>query len=88
VLSIVFIVSYLSTALPAVGAGALVAWHGDIIGTAKQFGAAVMALAVTAILAAVLPMKRSLYPAKCTRVLFLTLVATFRPNTLGAGPIA
>jgi hypothetical protein len=52
VLSIVFIVSYLSMGLPAIGAGALVAWHGNIIGTAEQFGAGVMALALTAVLAA------------------------------------
>jgi predicted MFS family arabinose efflux permease len=52
VLSIIFIVAYLSMGLPAIGAGALVAWHGNIIGTAEQFGAMVMMLAVTAILAA------------------------------------
>jgi len=52
VLSIVFIVSYLSMGLPAIGAGAFVAWHGNIIGTAEHFGAGVMALALTAVLAA------------------------------------
>jgi predicted MFS family arabinose efflux permease len=52
VLSIIFIVSYLSMGLPAIAAGALVARHGNIIGTAEQFGAVVMALALTAVLAA------------------------------------
>jgi predicted MFS family arabinose efflux permease len=55
VLSIIFIVAYLSMGLPAIAAGALVAWHGNIIGTAEQFGVVVMALAVTAVLAAPLP---------------------------------
>jgi len=54
VLSIVFIVSYLSMGLPAIGAGVLVARHGNIIGTAEEFGAVVMALALAAVLAAAL----------------------------------
>jgi MFS family permease len=52
VLSIVFIVSYLSMGVPAIAAGALVARHGNIIGTAEEFGAVVMALALAAVLAA------------------------------------
>ncbi len=52
VLSIIFIVSYLAMGLPAIGAGALIARHGDIISTAEQFGAVVMALALTAVVAA------------------------------------
>jgi predicted MFS family arabinose efflux permease len=56
VLSIVFIVCYLSMGLPAIAAGALVARHGNIIGTAGQFGAVVMALALAAVLAAGLRM--------------------------------
>ena len=52
VLSIIFIVSYLSMGLPAIGAGVLVARHGNIIATAEQFGAVVMALALAAVLAA------------------------------------
>jgi len=52
VLSIVFIVSYLSMGLPAVAAGVLVARHGDIIGTGKEFGVVVMVLALAAVLAA------------------------------------
>jgi predicted MFS family arabinose efflux permease len=52
VLSIIFIVSYLSMGLPAIGAGLLVARHGNIIGTAEQFGAVVMALALAAVLSA------------------------------------
>jgi Major Facilitator Superfamily len=52
VLSIVFIVSYLSMGLPAIAAGVLVARHGDIIGTGKEFGIVIMALALAAVLAA------------------------------------
>jgi MFS family permease len=54
VLSIIFIVSYLSLGVPAIAAGALVARHGNIIGTAEEFGAVVMALALAAVLAAAL----------------------------------
>jgi MFS family permease len=56
VLSIVFIVAYLSMGLPAIAAGVLVAWHGNIIVTAEQFGAVVMALALIAVLAVPRPM--------------------------------
>jgi MFS family permease len=52
VLSIVFIVCYLSMGLPAIGAGALVAWYDDISGTAEQFGAAVIVLTMIAVLTA------------------------------------
>jgi predicted MFS family arabinose efflux permease len=52
VLSIVFVVSYLSMGVPAIAAGALVARHGNILGIGKQFGLAVMALALVAVLAA------------------------------------
>ena len=52
VLSIVFIVAYLSMGVPALAAGALVARHGNIIGIAGQFGMVVMALALAAVLAA------------------------------------
>ncbi|MBV8062466.1 MAG: MFS transporter [Nevskia sp.] len=51
VLSIVFIVSYLALGVPAVAAGALLARHGDILGTAREFGTAVMGLALLAVLA-------------------------------------
>jgi MFS family permease len=54
VLSIVFIVSYLSMGVPAIAAGALIARHGDILGTAQEFGVVVMALALAAVLAAAL----------------------------------
>jgi hypothetical protein len=52
VLSIVFVVSYLSMGVPAIAAGALVARHGNILGTAKEFGLVVMTLALAAVLAA------------------------------------
>jgi hypothetical protein len=52
VLSIVFIVCYLSMGLPAIAAGVAVARHGNIIGTAEVFGVVVMALALVAVVAA------------------------------------
>jgi hypothetical protein len=52
VLSIVFIVSYLSMGAPAIAAGVLVARHGNILGTGKEFGLVVMTLALAAVLAA------------------------------------
>jgi hypothetical protein len=52
VLSIVFIVSYLSMGVPAIAAGILVARHGNILGTGKEFGLVVMTLALGAVLAA------------------------------------
>jgi hypothetical protein len=56
VLSIVFIVSYLSMGVPAIAAGVLVARHGNILGTGKEFGVVVMTLALAAVLAAGLRM--------------------------------
>ena len=56
VLSIVFIVSYLSMGVPAIAAGVLVARHGNILGTGKGFGLVVMTLALAAVLAAGLRM--------------------------------
>ena len=50
VLSIVFVLAYLSFGLPAIGAGVLVVHrHGDIVGTAAIFGGVVMALAALAL---------------------------------------
>jgi hypothetical protein len=43
VLSIVYVLSYLALGLPAVIAGVL-AVHGDVLATARQYGAAVMVL--------------------------------------------
>jgi hypothetical protein len=51
VLSIVFIVAYLSMGVPALAAGALLARHGNIITTAGQFGMVVIALALASVLA-------------------------------------
>jgi MFS family permease len=51
VLSIVFIVSYLALAVPAVLAGLRLAQHHDMLGTAREFGSAVSALALVALLA-------------------------------------
>jgi hypothetical protein len=52
VLSIVFIVCYLSMGLPAIAAGVLVARHGNILGIGREFGVVVMALALVAVVAA------------------------------------
>jgi MFS family permease len=54
VLSIIFVVSYISMGLPAVIAGWLIARDGDMVGTAQIFCAVVMALAFTALFASVL----------------------------------
>jgi MFS family permease len=54
VLSIVFIVSYLSMGGPAIAAGVLVAQHGNILGTGEIFGVVVMTLALAAVLAAMI----------------------------------
>ena len=52
VLSIVFVVCYLSMGVPAILAGMLVARHGNILGTGEEFGVVVMTLALAAVLAA------------------------------------
>jgi len=62
VLSVVFVVSYLSMGLPAIAAGVLVARHGNILATGKEFGLVVMTLALTAVLAAGLRMARGRVP--------------------------
>jgi hypothetical protein len=59
VLSVVFIVSYLSMGVPAIAAGVLVARHGNILGTGREFGIAIMTLALSAVLAAGLRMTTS-----------------------------
>jgi predicted MFS family arabinose efflux permease len=53
VLSILFIISYLAMGVPAVAAGWMIAQHGNILLTAQIFGAALMALACTALLGSV-----------------------------------
>jgi MFS family permease len=53
-LSIIFIVSYIALGVPAVIAGYIIARHGNILATSQLFGAAVMALAASALLASVL----------------------------------
>jgi hypothetical protein len=54
VLSIIFIISYISMGVPAVAAGCMIARHGDVLATAQIFGAVIMALACTALLGSVL----------------------------------
>ncbi|HEX4676212.1 MAG TPA: MFS transporter [Steroidobacteraceae bacterium] len=54
VLSIIFVISYISMGLPAVIAGWLIARDGNLVGTAQIFCAVVMALAFTALFASVL----------------------------------
>ena len=58
VLSIVFIISYIAMGVPAVVAGWMIAQHGNILATAQTFGAAIMALACTALLGRVLRARR------------------------------
>jgi MFS family permease len=54
VLSIIFVISYISMGLPAVIAGWMIAHDGSMVGTSQIFCAVVMALAFTALLASVL----------------------------------
>jgi MFS family permease len=54
VLSIIFVISYISMGLPAVIAGWIIARDGNIVGTAQIFCAVLMALAFTALFASVL----------------------------------
>jgi hypothetical protein len=54
VLSIIFVISYISMGLPAVIAGWIIARDGNIVGTAQIFCAVLMALAFTALAASVL----------------------------------
>jgi hypothetical protein len=54
VLSIIFVISYISMGLPAVIAGWMIARDGNLVGTAQIFCAVVMALAFTALFASVL----------------------------------
>jgi len=53
VLSVIFVVSYVAMGVPAIVVGYLVARGGNILGTARDFGAVVMALAALALLGAV-----------------------------------
>ena len=54
VLSIIFVISYISMGLPAVIAGWMIARDGNTVGTAQIFCAVLMALAATALLASLL----------------------------------
>jgi MFS family permease len=53
-LSMIFLLCYLSMGGPAVVAGAMVARHGNILGVAQQFGVVVTALGLAALVAAAL----------------------------------
>jgi MFS family permease len=50
VLSVLFVVSYLSLGVPAIAAGYRLSHHGDIVGIAHELGLTVIALAVLALL--------------------------------------
>jgi hypothetical protein len=52
-------VAYLSMGVSAIAAGVLVARHGNILGTGKEFGVVVMTVALAAVLAAALRMATS-----------------------------
>ena len=51
-LSVAFIVSYLAMGIPAVVAGYFVSRQGDILATAREFGAAVIVLSVVTLVSA------------------------------------
>ena len=59
VLSLVYVVSYLAMGLPAVVAGFLLVHEGDLLGTAVQYGAAVMVLAALALAGAARPARQA-----------------------------
>ena len=50
VLSVIFVISYLAMGVPAVIAGYLVALQGDLLSTAREFGAVVMVFAALALI--------------------------------------
>jgi hypothetical protein len=52
VLSVIFVISYLAMAIPAVIAGFFVAQHGNLLATAQHFGGVVIALAAFALVGA------------------------------------
>jgi hypothetical protein len=58
VLSIVYVISYLAMGLPAVVAGFLVVHGGGVLGTAREYGSAVIVLAALAMLGLVLGRER------------------------------
>jgi len=59
VLSVVYIVSYLAMGVPAVGAGFRVVHGGGLLGTAREYGVAVMLLAGMALLGLLRPARSS-----------------------------
>jgi hypothetical protein len=54
VLSVIFLICYLSMGGPAVVAGAMVAKHANLLGVAQQFGVVVTALGLAALVAGAL----------------------------------
>ena len=69
-LSVVYVISYLAMGLPAVIAGFLLVHEGDLLATAVQYGAAVMALAALALLGVARPARvaEAVPAARQTRV--------------------
>lgn len=65
VLSIVFVISYLAMGLPAIAGGVLVVDGGGVLVTAREYGAAAMALAALALLGLVTGARRERAPAGC-----------------------
>ena len=66
-LSIIFIISYLALGVPAVAAGSMLARHADIIATAEDFSAVIMALAAAALAGAATSFYRAPAPAAARR---------------------
>ena len=64
-LSIVFVISYLAMGLPAIAGGVLVVDGGGVLVTAREYGAAAMALAALALLGLVTGARRERAPAGC-----------------------
>jgi hypothetical protein len=57
VLSLLYVVSYLAMGVPAVAAGFLVVHGGGLLDTAREYGAAVMLLALLALIGALRPVR-------------------------------
>jgi predicted MFS family arabinose efflux permease len=67
VLSVIFVVSYVAMGLPAVLAGYALARNGDILATAREFGAVVMLLAALALAGSLLRRYQSRQPLSSGR---------------------
>lgn len=76
VLSLLFVVSYLAFGVPAVVAGYLVVQSGDVLATAREYGLAVMVLAVLALVGVARPARQQVAEPRTPKVLPCALSAS------------